>query len=166
MCRSRRESSVRRRCRREQLHFNTRSARKADSRTKRNSATSSLRRVPMDKSLACAISRGLSSRRAITRSTAGSAENQRPQLPFTNSQAQTRSPLPMRCGRKWLSSSSVSPPASTTQLCTTRQSLSANQSTKCRRRSSKRSRWSFWSCLFFSRPGARRSFPSSRSQFR
>ena len=82
MCRSPPESSARRRCRRAQPHFNTRSARKAGSRTKKSLAPSSLRLARTDKSLACAISRGLSSLRAITRSTAGSAENPRPRLPF------------------------------------------------------------------------------------
>jgi multidrug efflux pump len=61
------ESSASRRCRREQRHFNTRLARKADSRTKRSSAKSSLRPAPTAKSRTCAISRGLSSPRAITR---------------------------------------------------------------------------------------------------
>src|SRR6266566_1754887 len=72
MCKSQRESSARSRCRRAQPHFNTRSARKADSRTKRSSAKSSLRLARTDKSLACAISRASSSPLAITRSLATS----------------------------------------------------------------------------------------------
>jgi Cation/multidrug efflux pump len=59
----------------------------------------------------CATSRGLSSPLAITRSTAGSVENRPLRLRFSSSRARTRSPLQMRCARKWLSSSNVSPAA-------------------------------------------------------
>ena len=165
MCKSQRESSAHRRCQRGQLHFNTRSARKAGSPMKRSSAKSLLRLGPTEKSLACAISRGSSSPVVTTRLTAGSAENRRQQLPFSNFQARTRWPLPMRCGRRWLSSSRASRRGLTTQLSTIRRCRSASQSRKFRRRSLRPSRWSFWLCLFFSKPGARRSFPSSRFQF-
>src|SRR5881392_3474952 len=139
MFRSQRELSVPRQCRKAPQHFNTQSARKAGSPTKSSSAILLLRPALTDKSLACAISRGLSLPLAITRSTAGWAENQRRRLRFTNSQAQMRSPLPTRFGRKWPNSNSVFRPDSTTRLFTTQQFLSVNRSTKCRKRCSKRS---------------------------
>src|SRR6266487_7054773 len=62
----------------------------------------------MDKSRVCAISRELSWLLAITPLTVSLAENRRLRLPFTNSQAQTRSRPPTQCERRWLNLSSVS----------------------------------------------------------
>src|SRR6476660_3680186 len=139
MCKSQRESSVPRQCRRARRHFNTPSAREAASQTKRNSAQLSLRLAPTDKLLTYAISHELSSRRGITRSTAGWVENRRLRLQFSNSRARTRSPPQMQCARKWLSSNNVFLADWTTQSFTIRRSLSANQFTKFKRRSSKQS---------------------------
>ena len=139
MCKSQPELSARRLCGRARLHFNIPSVRKAGSLTKNSSATSLSRPALTVRSRACATSRGLNSPLAITRSTAGSAENRLLRLRFSSSRARTRSPLQMRCARKWLSSNNVSLSASTTRSFTIRLFPSANRFTKFKRRSSKQS---------------------------